>query len=328
MENFPEPANMPEQAQESIDIKKPLGKKNLSLLIAGWIVAVLIILLAVFAVGIYRLKWQGPVVQKVEAVVPYPAAMINWRILSVSEFNGRFEAYKKAIIYNQAFDFEDPTNAAIVLQQRAALLDRMIDLKLEAILADRMDLKVTDADIETEMQNLYAQTGNTSEDIDQLLSTVYGWTKQEFIDQVVVPQILESKLQKGLVADKQENADAYALAQNLKDQLAAGGDFAALASENSADTSTKDQGGDLGWATRGMFVPEFEQAVFSMEPDQISDIIPSQYGLHIIEVLEVGKDENGEPKVHARHILIPTKDFAQWLSDEKSRATIWKFSVN
>lgn len=328
MENPIDPANLPAQERETAEVHKSANKRNLSLLFAGWIAAIAVLALAIFAVGIYRLKWQGPVIQKIEAVVPYPAAMVNGRILSIYEFNSRFDAYKKAITYNQAFDFNDPTNAPIVSQQRAALLDRMIDLKFEAILAAKTKISVTDAEIETEMQNLYAQTGNKPEDIDQLLTTVYGWTKQEFVNQVVMPQILESKLQKALVSDKKENSEAYALAQGIKDKLDAGGDFATLAKENSSDASTKDRGGDLGWAAKGVFVPEFERAVFAMQPNQISDIIPSQFGLHIIQVLEAGKDENSEPKVHARHILLPTKDFAKWLSDEKSKATIWKFSVN
>ncbi|MCL5435501.1 MAG: peptidyl-prolyl cis-trans isomerase, partial [Patescibacteria group bacterium] len=211
-------------------------------------------------------------------------------------------------------------------QQKQALLDRMIDLKLETVLAAKKNLKVSKDDISREMTNLYSQTGNSEDEIKKLLSDVYGWTPEQFTVAVLAPQILENKLQKSLVEDREANKDAYTLAQQIKDELGVGGDFAALAKQYSADTTTKDNGGDLGWATKGMLVPEFENAIFSMQPDQISDIIPSQYGLHIIQVLETGKNDAGEPQVHARHILVSTRDFTQWLADQRTKAVIWKFA--
>jgi peptidyl-prolyl cis-trans isomerase SurA len=72
----------------------------------------------------------------------------------------------------------------------------------------------------------------------------------------------------------------------LKRRINAGqADFAQLAREFSDDTSARD-GGELGWATPGMFVPEFEQAMDSLQMGGISDPVLSRFGLHLIQVQE------------------------------------------
>jgi peptidyl-prolyl cis-trans isomerase C len=87
---------------------------------------------------------------------------------------------------------------------------------------------------------------------------------------------------------------------DLKKQIEDGADFAELAKKYSDDPGSAAQGGDLGWFGRGQMVPEFEEAAFSLQPGQVSDIIETQFGLHILKVedkkLELPEDfeENKE----------------------------------
>ena len=77
-----------------------------------------------------------------------------------------------------------------------------------------------------------------------------------------------------------------AKAEDLLKQIKAGADFAKLAQENSDDKSNASKGGDLGWVMRGQMVPEFEKATFALKAGQISDVVATNYGFHIVQVME------------------------------------------
>jgi peptidyl-prolyl cis-trans isomerase D len=82
-----------------------------------------------------------------------------------------------------------------------------------------------------------------------------------------------------------EAAEIKKKAEDVLNKAKHGGNFGDLAKQYSEDT-TKDKGGDLGWIVRGQTVPEFEAAAFSLPKGSISDLVKTQYGFHIIQVIE------------------------------------------
>lgn len=99
--------------------------------------------------------------------------------------------------------------------------------------------------------------------------------------------------------NKEERQKSIALLENIRQRIVEGGeDFAELAQKFSDDGSARG-GGDLGWAKRGKFVPEFEAAAYKLEENEISDVVESQFGFHLLQLLE----RRGN-SIHVRHILI------------------------
>jgi peptidyl-prolyl cis-trans isomerase SurA len=94
----------------------------------------------------------------------------------------------------------------------------------------------------------------------------------------------------------------YEKAVAILDSIKAGEDFAKLAKKYSDDPGSAAQGGDLGFVKKGVFYPEFEEAAFKLNPNELSGIVESPVGFHIIQMLE----RRGE-SIHTRHILIKIK---------------------
>lgn len=86
---------------------------------------------------------------------------------------------------------------------------------------------------------------------------------------------------------------------DFKQRVEKGEDFAKLAKENSEDVGSAQNGGDLGFAKRGMMVAPFEGAALKLKPNQLSDVVESDFGLHLIQLIETRGAE-----YHARHILL------------------------
>jgi peptidyl-prolyl cis-trans isomerase SurA len=87
--------------------------------------------------------------------------------------------------------------------------------------------------------------------------------------------------------------------QALKDSVLRGADFAVLAKANSEDIGSGEKGGDLGYAKRGMMVAPFEGAALKLKPGELSDVVESEFGFHLIQLIETRGAE-----YHARHILL------------------------
>ncbi len=96
-----------------------------------------------------------------------------------------------------------------------------------------------------------------------------------------------------------EKTKAREKLESIRQQIVDGTQFSELAKKYSDDPGSGAQGGDLGWATRGSYVGEFEAAAYNLETNELSEVIETQFGYHLLELLE----RRGN-SIHVRHILI------------------------
>jgi parvulin-like peptidyl-prolyl isomerase len=221
----------------------------------------------------------------------------------MADYERELERYKASLeaqgIDPQSQDGQDKLN-----QAREWILDIMIEQVLTAQAAEKAGVNITDAQVEQYMQTMIAESGGEEAFHAKLeeWGETYEDAKREVRTQLIgmamterivagVPQSAEQVHARHILVDTAEEA------KRIRAQLEAGADFAALAKAHSLDQSTRDNGGDLGYFPRGVLVSaEVEDAAFSLQPGQFSDVITSALGYHIVQVVERNPNRSISPE--------------------------------
>ncbi|MBV9598495.1 MAG: peptidylprolyl isomerase [Chloroflexi bacterium] len=169
-----------------------------------------------------------------------------------------------------------------------------------------------------------------------LEDSAYGPALQQLLDQNHLTEAeLRTVLERGLLQDKvsaaigeeqvpavQPQVHARQIqvatsdqANDLLTQLQNGADFATLAQQNSTDTATRSNGGDMGWFGKGVQTSAIEDAVFALQPGQLSQVVTDTAGYHILQVLETDPNRAVPP---AQLTTARQKAFSDWLSAQRS----------
>ena len=152
--------------------------------------------------------------------------------------------------------------------------DAMIDLKIDQL--------ITDLGEETSLQTWQKSNHFTTASFRAAIleESLAGAMVQLIVDEVSELDVHAHALHL-LVATEEE-------AQELRDHISTGDDFSEQAVLYSLDLSTRPAGGDLGWFTRGtLTIPEIEEIVFSLQPGDMSEVISSELGYHLVQLIEL-----------------------------------------
>lgn len=121
--------------------------------------------------------------------------------------------------------------------------------------------------------------------------------------------------------------ETQALLQKIANAVQRGGDFSALAKKYSEDPGSALKGGDLGWSSPGQMVPEFEEMVANTEPGKLSPPFRTQFGWHIVQVLERREQDMSEQILRQQAQMILRKrqfqdELPRWLKELRDQAYI------
>jgi foldase protein PrsA len=288
------------------------------------ILIVLICFMGVVGLGSYRLGWDNGLTNFMVKTVPYPAAIVNGEIVTL--YDWKFEV--KAVDQLKVKQLGQTDTKATELE----VMEKLINDKILRRLARKMDIKVSDQEMNDRWQTLIDQVGD-EETLVNNIKDFFSWEPAEFKERVVYTDILREKMQTSITESESMQADVEKQAQKVLSEVNKGKKtFEELAKEYSADPGSGQNGGDLGWFPRGVMVTEFEDAVFALEIGQTSELIQTQFGYHIIllkdkKVADPAADgkEAGEEQVFASHILIAAPNFQDLLKEYEEKAFIYKF---
>jgi foldase protein PrsA len=250
---------------------------------------------------------------------------------TVAKING--EAISKDDLYSEMVD-----------QYGAATIDKIIGDKIVAAEAKKQKINITNSILNKEVEKLKASYGG-EEAFKQALesnNTTLAFLKQDLKNYLTIKQLLEPQIEiteEEMKTYFDENKDSFAEAEQIKashilvpdektanevkQKLNDGGDFAELAKDYSTDDSTKDSGGDLGYFAKGTMVSEFEDVAFGLAVDQVSKPVKTEFGYHIIKVeaKKKAKEANyNDSKEEIKETLVDQKidsEYTTWLENKK-----------
>ena len=195
-------------------------------------------------------------------------------------------------------DYFGKSKANIVLELGKVIKDQFMAQKMQTKLTS--SLKVTPSEVQESyrlLSNIEIPTIPTQVEISQI---------------VIKPEI----------KDKQKDKIREKL-NNFRERIYKGEDFKMLATLYSDDLGSAGDGGELGFVNRGDLVPEFERAAFRLKEGEISEVVESQFGYHIVQLIE----RRGE-QINVRHILLKTKVTATALNAAKLKIDSIAYEIN
>ncbi len=265
------------------------------------------------------------------SVTPEPplAARVNGEAIYVADYELELERYRASLVA-QDIDLDSQEGQEKLKEARGQILDVMIEQTLVEQAAEEAGVEVTDEEVDQYMDEMAAEAGGE----EALLAKLEAWGETyEGAKREVKAQLFGMAMMERVVSDVPESAeqvharhilvDTAEEARHIHAQLEAGADFIALARAHSQDTSTRDNGGDLGYFPRGILIAsEVEEAAFSLQPGQYSDVVMSPLGYHIVQVVERDPDRSISPE---NQQLLRERAVQDWIEELWTQAEVERF---
>jgi parvulin-like peptidyl-prolyl isomerase len=308
------------------------GKKNkVNMKTAGLsFLAILLAYVAVMAALLYGFGSKNALVQKTADMLNFPVAMVGMdKIVTADEMNRNVASVRK-FYESQDFsevglrvDFSTPDGKKRIKVKERQVLNKLIENDIIEEMAEAKGISVTKKMAEESVEREIERYGSEKE-VKENISKLYGWDMDDFIENIVKPDMYRDELEKSMRQTDGKFVQAEEKIKAAQEELKGGADFSEVVEKYSEGDSAANKG-ELGWFSVDQVMPEIAIFAFLMEKDELSDILETPLGFHIIRI-DDKMNEDGQDKIKVSQILVRTKSFPDWLSDREKEMEVRIFS--
>lgn len=296
-----------------------------------WLLITGAFLLVVFVVGmvlVYAFQSRDIFSRGFVRVLPLPVAFVSWHPILYRDYYRQLDALEKYSSSQAEYGLpliDVPDNADLP----KVVLERMVKSQVTYQVARSYGVKVTSEDVRSEFDRFLSLQDETVEAVAKSLDTYYGWTVKEFQRYIIRDYLVRQRLTLALVEDNTLDQEKRKEAEDILAEVKEGkSSFEDIAKEKSEDASTASLGGDLGFFKLDSMVPQFSEAVKKLSAGQVSDVVRTEFGFHIIKLDQIIPGPSGKPEdaqYAAKHILILATPLSDFIESKTKDARVWRF---
>ncbi len=288
---------------------------------------VLFLLLGMVSVGLYFYSPLGRLFSPIYERLPFPIVLTgkNKKIITSSQLMGDLKAVKNFYEHSDLekkglrVDFSTEKGKMRLKIKKKEILNKLIENNLIEEMANQNKLSISKDELSRLTEKKAGEIGGRSE-LKLKLKKLYGWSIAEYQENILKYEIYLNKLFKHYQTEIKKTDTGYQKIIQAKQELDKGVDFKEVVKKYSEGRSVEKEG-ELGWFKKNQLVASVAEKAFSMKSGEVSPIIISPLGYHIILVEQVEKKEqaNSEAvsKVKIRQIFVRGKNFSDWIMDKK-----------
>ena len=273
--------------------------------------------LAVMTSFVYREDPTGSSIRKIVGVIPYPIAVVGSHVITFEDYLAERDALSKYFASTAAQSGTEMPDEETIGKN---ILDTMAHKLVVAEIASEAGIALDDAKVE----EFYATSlgGADPAAFETQLQTMFGWTPEQFKDRVVKPVVLATQVGEAVDKDESRQAEVKQKAQAVYDRVASGEDFAAIATETSADPSAS-VGGDIGPVRLSDIPEDFKAPILALKPGEYSAVVEGAGYFMIFKAAErTGKD--AEESVKLSLISFPKKTLEDIITEYLASHRNWR----
>jgi len=312
------------------------------------LIAILVTISIIVPIGIYFYGPLGKITRPIFKKIPYPVAFVGEEreLISTRELIQNVDAVRK--FYEDQdlaskglrVDFNTKDGKMRLKVKEREILDKQVEDRIIEQLANKHGINITIEDAQEELDRAVAIAGSKKA-VELRLASLYGWKFDDLRDKVIVYQMYTKRLLEKYAEISKEQSE-YLEMEKAKTELTEDGSNFSDIVEKYSEGESKKSSGELGWFPLDKISTEVAMEIGEYQKGQISGIIPSRLGFHIVqlqdyrEIEEIAKNDDEfddfkkgdiikRREVKIRQIFKRGISFVKWIEEEKqkTKVSVW-----